>query len=743
MLVAAVAIVAAVALAPRSADALINWNATSQSVTVLYDEATRAYTLVPGAGSPNTGSGSTTAAPQPGGSTYAVASLSINRTSAAEGWDVVEVAADRAYLARNASVAYYGAGLAEGAYTWDSIADSWFNWGNNVRLNSGDPYSVRWITTHIAYLRSFSADPAVEPQPFRRQVAKFMAWLDGLTRGYNDARIAAAARGVPGASDAAVLDHYDLFLMNFDDEIIDVNQSNPVWINPTCPAPSVRQQQRQLQHFAQAPAGLGSDEHCSALIKATPNDLLVTHTTWASFRTMLRQYKTYHFETSVVLSGYPASLASCDDFYMTGRRLVVTETTNNQFNNSLAQAYVQPHTVSEWLRVMAANVLASSGAEWAKLYVLENSGTYSNQWMVVDMKLVTGDALRRAALPAGTFWLLEQMPGPFSQAADMTPFLNANSYWPSFNRPYFKSVADVSCNTYWAQTFGPIWGYKDYSRYIIFAREHGTVTDVESLKRLIRYNNWSTDPASRIPWCAACNPPNDPALSIAARYDLIPLTQNYSNASAAVRAYLTPHYDGAIDAKITTWRAMGGDSAAARSFDDASTDDATAPLVVLGVTSAIIDGPTNDQQLSFSWSAGSIVPRPQIRGQPDTFNFPWLNVTSRLRASLVPAPARAAQAWTVVIVSGVVVGCMLAFVIVYKTFFDDEEAPSVTEMRDAEAAAATAAGSGTGAAAPGDSRGAVARAGLASPLIPGDRTPLFTPTEREAGATAPLVNGGQ
>ena len=52
----------------------------------------------------------------------------------------------------------------------------------------------------------------------------------------------------------------------------------------------------------------------------------------------------------------------------------------------------------EPIRVMVANRLASSGEEWGQVFARRNSGTYSNQWMVVEQA-------------RGRLWVTEQLPG--------------------------------------------------------------------------------------------------------------------------------------------------------------------------------------------------------------------------------------------------------------------------------------------------------------------------------------------
>ena len=59
--------------------------------------------------------------------------------------------------------------------------------------------------------------------------------------------------------------------------------------------------------------------------------------------------------------------------------------------------------------------MAMSGREWAHIVAQHNSGTYNNQYMVIDLKLFQP----RQELQPDTLWVVEQLPG-MSIAADQT-----------------------------------------------------------------------------------------------------------------------------------------------------------------------------------------------------------------------------------------------------------------------------------------------------------------------------------
>ena len=137
---------------------------------------------------------------------------------------------------------------------------------------------------------------------------------------------------------------------------------------------------------------------------------------------------------SLQFSSYPGSLSSIDDYYQTSSGLIVIETTNNVANVTLYD-YVIPQSVPTFVRVMMASRMASSGSEFNDIYRQHNSGTYNNQWMIVDNKQFTpGEPAR-----AGTLWIVSQIPG-LVMARDATDVLTGQGFWPSYNIPYFPEL---------------------------------------------------------------------------------------------------------------------------------------------------------------------------------------------------------------------------------------------------------------------------------------------------------------
>ena len=106
----------------------------------------------------------------------------------------------------------------------------------------------------------------------------------------------------------------------------------------------------------------------------------------------------------------PRRLWSGDDFYVLSSQLAVIETTSSVFDNSLWRFYTN-ESVYTWcvvkallslaahlslrVNVMVANRLAVSAFNWTNIFALYSSGTYTNQWLIVDFNLYkSGDKLQ-------------------------------------------------------------------------------------------------------------------------------------------------------------------------------------------------------------------------------------------------------------------------------------------------------------------------------------------------------------
>jgi hypothetical protein len=307
-----------------------------------------------------------------------------------------------------------------------------------------------------------------------------------------------------GSPPAMNLSYFDIFLLNFQPEIggVQITTANDTnssqWLDErlsSIGSSLIRKHISAYQPKAGPPAAAYHHGHCSALIRNTGDDLYLSHVTWSGYSTMVRQYKTYVFSgVYVSFSGYAGFISSTDDWYMTSQMLAVTETTNSMYNATLHKLYTFPNSTSEFLRVMTANFLANSSKQWVDYFATNNSGTYNNQYMVVDMKRYTPGA----PIASDTLWVAEQLPG-MVVSADESGVLNATGYWASYNVPYFKEVFDLSGNAAMEQQWGSLFSYNNYSRAVQFRRLAPTITDLDGMKRVMRYNNYLVDPSSLIP----------------------------------------------------------------------------------------------------------------------------------------------------------------------------------------------------------------------------------------------------
>ena len=519
-----------------------------------------------------------------------VGTLALTPGKDTTGWDRVVITQVDNPIFNNVSQYGYALGYLESYVTFADIYNNYYNTVEQYIPAAGTPTTdamFKWVADHKAYMRSLAANANDD---FTFMLARLLSSLDGMTDGY---KAGCLANNNNNNADCNALPADKVFLMNFQAELGDImtafNYTGDTVGTPSDPLP-----RRNITH-------------CSAMIKPVADDIFFSHVTWSGYNSMLRQYKTYNFggKQYVTMSGYAGVIMSIDDWYMTGSRLAVMETTNGVYNNTLFTQNLapNPNVVSYFLRVMIANYLATSSPNWVEIFVTHNSGTYNNQWMVLDMNVVSPGT----PFPKDALWIVETLPILY-ESADVSEVVNTQGYWGSYNIPYFPYIYNISGNLQMYEADGNFYSYSKYARAEIFARNHSLVKNLDDFKAMMRYNNFKEDPLSRIQDCAAatngtCNPPYSSFLTIASRGDLNPA--GGESAYGVNWAHLTLRQHAATDAKIATYKNM---------MSDANS-----------MTGVVVNGPTTSggRWAPFQWSTSPWNNDGTVRrvGLVDLFNF--------------------------------------------------------------------------------------------------------------------------
>ncbi|GMR36699.1 hypothetical protein PMAYCL1PPCAC_06894 [Pristionchus mayeri] len=454
----------------------------------------------------------------------------------------------------------YAAGFLEGRSTRHLISDHAHNLLAHY-CKGARGYCERafdFLVRQLEFMRLWIDNNPTDP--YWKQVNFTLTHLKGMVDGYDNTMMASR-------TDEELVRH-NVFLIQLQAEIWDLEAkfSRPNWMN-----------RRR--------------GHCSALVKllSDRSDILFAHTTWDSLSSLLRVQKRFRFKLPHVgsggeysYSGYPGTLASIDDFYMSGANLAITETTNELYTTKLYDR-MKSTSVPTWIRSQVATRMASSGEQWALLFGKHNSGTYNNQWIIVDYnKFVSG--LER--LLPGTLTILEQMPGAL-EYADMSSHLDKHGFWSSYNRPYFPSLFSLGGFAEMEEKYGEYFSYNETARARIFRREEHKVKDFSTLHSLMRMNNFRSDPLSQ---CSSCSPHENAEYAIASRNDLNPRDGKYPFKGMAVRDI------AATDVKYTS--------------------SSMPPLSFISEC-----GPTHETLPPFDWTTSDLRDSVRHRGQPLTWNF--------------------------------------------------------------------------------------------------------------------------
>ncbi|CAG0896453.1 unnamed protein product [Cyprideis torosa] len=263
--------------------------------------------------------------------------------------------------------------------------------------------------------------------------------------------------------------------------------------------------------------------------------------------------------------------------------LVSQETTIGNNNPSLWPRIQPTGQLLEWARTILANRLARDGQDWTDIFSRFNSGTYNNQWMVVDYNKFYPGVKK---LKDGLLWVLEQLPGHIERK-DATEVLREQQYWPSYNTPYFKTIFKLGGSADMVKKYGDWFSYDRTPRALIFAREQRKVNGIKDMILLMRYNDYQNDPLSR----CNCTPPYSAENAISARNDLNPKNGTYPFPALGHRSH------GAIDVKVTSHALFK-----------------TLRFIAFA-------GPTYDNVPPFRWSEVDFAATTPHYGQPDLWKF--------------------------------------------------------------------------------------------------------------------------
>ncbi len=215
------------------------------------------------------------------------------------------------------------------------------------------------------------------------------------------------------------------------------------------------------------------DSHCSGLVAFTPDyeDLYMGHTSWFFFGSQTRCLKKYDLKgiksthmhiKDVTFSSYPGFLNSFDDFYVTGANLVVLETTNEIFDHDVYDS-AKPQSMFVWARAVIANRVSNDGQTWVNTFKRFNSGTYNNQWLVLDYKKFTPG--KEPEDDSGLLYALEQIPGgkyissSFTQAMPML-----TSPTPSRSSPTSPATTSLCSRRSSTSLATPLWSRRSVTR---------------------------------------------------------------------------------------------------------------------------------------------------------------------------------------------------------------------------------------------------------------------------------------
>lgn len=483
------------------------------------------------------------------------------------GWDQIQLDSGSDYYSDLDRM--YALGYLESYFLHDRIYDFWTNYKHNDVDKA--PEGVReWFEDQRAYVKIMTE---TSEDPFWKR----MAYVQAQTQGYIDGYQRYHSKGKE-------IDPLDMYILQSWGDLGDVaaafNDAKSLEgarvLSETTP--------ESTAPFVAGPGTL-DEGSCTGLIRLLPNgEITVAHNTWRLYEGFIRVFKriTYPNKLTVTMSSTPGLIHSKDDFYVQENgNLIAMETTNAMHDKKISATIATDpearHVALSWQQVTSAVIFSTTSEEFVHTMADKyNSGTYNNQWMVVDV------AKHRAGEREGVAMIAELSVG-YTHLGDVSSVLYKKGYWKSYNIPYFPDVFEqMGYNDSDPQS-----SYHQASRSLISDRDAPKLSNVADVMLFSRYNEYLTDPLSH-----ECS-----RLTIASRYDLS--DEAKCGAGAGPRAF------GAIDAKIVN----SGDMK----------------------TVHAVSGPTNDPDNGipvFQWSTSVVDDQIMHVGMPDRYDFPWVRFNS-------------------------------------------------------------------------------------------------------------------
>ena len=435
--------------------------------------------------------------------------------------------------------AYY-AGYAEGVLSANMMS-MW--WSKNIIYPDPTvvPAEKKWVADNLDYMKSqIALYNTTDAWWFQAQL--LLDQLQGLTDGYAT------------TNPTTVMTFNDVYWStlsagDLDDMPCIVNASSSACVyvySPPPPQPHLNLTTDDIRVLAQAETGIhrrvrpAPFSHCSGFVKFTEDqsELLVGHSVWDDFNSMMRIVKhyTFYFHSTAddsspiipvpshLIASYPGSLISGDDYWVASSGLVFVSSEIGPTPDSsiYAAANIQPDNVYlEFFRQVIATRLSTDAMSYAKSWANGNSGTFNSEWLVIDYNGFTPGS----PLAPNTVYYLAQIPGKIV-SYDITDRVNKLGFAGTFNIPYDTSIYNSSGwpamyaqkqGTRFGQYYADLFTYNKNPRYRIAERDHQKITDLESFQKFIRYNDYMNDELSAGPG----TPTNSPWNAIAARADLV------------------------------------------------------------------------------------------------------------------------------------------------------------------------------------------------------------------------------